>query len=61
MRRVMRTSAVVLGLSLCIVSRVFAVPGDLNLDGRVDFDDFFMFAANFGKEGPPDTLRYEWL
>ena len=53
----MRTSALFLGLSLSVASQVFAVSGDLNLDGRVDFDDFFLFADNFGKEGPPDTLR----
>jgi len=27
------------------------------MDGRVDFDDFFLFVDNFGKTGPPDTLR----
>jgi len=29
-----------------------AVTGDLNRDGTVDFDDFFLFADNFGKSGP---------
>lgn len=32
-----------------------ANPGDLDLDGDVDFDDFFIFAANFGKKGPRPT------
>jgi len=32
-----------------------AVLGDLNRDGIVDIDDFFMFASNFGKQGPPET------
>ena len=31
-----------------------AVTGDLNLDGAVDFDDFFILADNFGKSGPPE-------
>lgn len=34
-----------------------AVVGDLNLDGQVDFNDFFILADNFGKKGPVDTLR----
>jgi len=34
-----------------------AVTGDVNLDGKVDFQDFFLLADNFGAEGPPDTLR----
>ena len=32
---------------------VAAVTGDLNLDGKVDFDDFFIFADNFGRTGQP--------
>jgi len=38
---------------------VYAVTGDLNEDGVVDFNDFFIFSDNFGKEGPPilpDTI-----
>jgi len=42
---------------LLTATAVWAIPGDLNLDGVVDFEDFFLFADNFGKEGPPDTLR----
>ena len=30
-----------------------AVPGDLNSDGTVDFDDFFIFADHFGDTGTP--------
>ncbi len=36
-------------------SSVFAVTGDLNRDGIVDFDDFFIFADNFGLEGTPES------
>jgi hypothetical protein len=36
---------------------VDAVIGDLNLDGKVDLVDFFIFADNFSAQGPPDTLR----
>lgn len=31
-----------------------AILGDLNRDGQVNFDDFFILADNFGKTGPPD-------
>ena len=31
---------------------VAAIPGDLDLDGDVDFGDFLNFAQNFGKSGP---------
>ena len=34
----------------------YAILGDLNRDGRVDFADFFIFADNFGKEGPPEPV-----
>ena len=32
---------------------VHAVIGDLNLDGVVDLQDFFILADNFGREGEP--------
>ncbi|MBT5142043.1 MAG: hypothetical protein HOG99_13665 [Gemmatimonadetes bacterium] len=41
---------------------VSAVLGDLNRDGRVDIDDFFLFAANFGRIGSPEpatSLRFD--
>lgn len=47
---------ILLGLS---ISSSHAILGDLNLDGTVGFDDFFIFADNFGKSGPVDTLRVE--
>ena len=34
-----------------------AVTGDVNRDGVVDLDDFFLLAENFGKTGPPETYR----
>jgi ankyrin repeat protein len=37
--------------------KVSAITGDLNRDGQVDFDDFFIFADNFGKKGPPDEIE----
>lgn len=51
----------VVGLVLVAsVSPSYAVIGDLNRDGKVDFGDFFLFADNFGESGPPeepDTIR----
>ena len=45
---------------LCLsISSSHAILGDLNLDGTVGFDDFFIFADNFGKSGSVDTLRVE--
>ena len=44
-------------LLLTWVSAGSTIPGDLNSDGTVDFDDFFILADNFGRNGPPDTLR----
>jgi hypothetical protein len=55
-----RTLALVASLFLSAVPTL-AIPGDLNLDGRVDFDNFFLFADNFGQIGPPDTLRVEMI
>ena len=50
MRSIQYVAAFILLPSWC-----WGVPGDLNADGIVDFDDFFLFADNFGKMGPPDT------
>jgi hypothetical protein len=55
----------VVGVVLVSVTQAHGVLGDLNRDGVVDFDDFFLFADNFGKLGPPevdvvyDTLTVE--
>jgi hypothetical protein len=53
---------VVAVISLLHVTPVSAVLGDLNRDGRVDIDDFFLFASNFGKIGSPEpttSLRFD--
>jgi hypothetical protein len=34
----------------------YAVDGDLDKNGVVDFADFFIFADNFGKEGLPEII-----
>ena len=39
-------------LTLIEENYVAAIPGDLNLDGSVDFSDFLTFASNFGSSGP---------
>jgi hypothetical protein len=42
---------------MAIAVPAWSIPGDLDLDGDVDFQDFFIFAENFGKSGPAlDTL-----
>jgi hypothetical protein len=40
-----------LGVLAVFISSVNALTGDLDLDGDVDFDDFFLLADNFGKKG----------
>jgi ankyrin repeat protein len=40
---------------LVAVDSATAVPGDLNRDGKVDFEDFFILADNFGKTGSPES------
>ena len=42
----------VLFVLLITTSQAHGVLGDLNRDGAVDFDDFFIFADNFGESGP---------
>ena len=51
-------SAVVYSLvvSFTLPSKTEAVPGDINLDGVVDFDDFFLLADHFGESGIPEDL-----
>jgi len=55
----MRTLRLSLATAICAIAAIvhpcWAVPGDLDRDGDVDFDDFFMFADNFGKTGSPET------
>lgn len=36
---------------------VWGIPGDIDQDGDVDFDDFFILGDNFGKKGPPEYVR----
>lgn len=48
-------------LLLLIASPAFSVSGDLNRDGMVDYDDFFIFADNFGKSGDPDLTSTVFL
>lgn len=36
-----------------VMAQVEPIPGDLDRDGDVDFQDFLQFAQNFGKTGPP--------
>jgi hypothetical protein len=50
----MRTIKWVFVILLLVISPLHAVTGDLDRDGDVDFDDFFVFADNFGKTGPID-------
>ena len=43
-------------LAICLLySPAAAVVGDLNRDGTVDFDDFFLLADHFGQSGPSDA------
>ena len=43
-------------LVLCVLSfPAWAVVGDLNQDGKVDFSDFFILADNFGRSGLPEA------
>ena len=51
MKRILITA-----LLLIWASAGYGVPGDLNRDSVVDFDDFFIFADNFGMEGSPDVI-----
>jgi Leucine-rich repeat (LRR) protein len=43
--------------ALCLLSALpgDALSGDLNRDGVVDFDDFFLFGDQFGQSGDPDV------
>ena len=46
----------VVGLFVLMPCCADAVLGDLNRDGVVDFDDFFILADNFGKRGSPEQI-----
>ena len=39
----------------------FGIRGDLDRDGDVDFDDFFIFSDNFGNQGPAQLSDCEAL
>lgn len=41
--------------AITFTSTVKPIPGDLNLNGSVDFVDFLLFASNYGKTGPAPT------
>ena len=40
---------------------VCLIPGDLDLDGDVDFADFVAFASNYGRTGPRPTSHCDAL
>ena len=41
-------------LAILFACPTWAILGDLNKDGTVDFPDFFIFVDNFGQSGPPE-------
>ena len=50
----------VIWFCIIVAAPAGAIVGDLNLDSRVDLDDFFILSDNFGKTGEPDfpdTIR----
>ena len=50
-----RTLLPLFALLLYLVPEADALSSDLNRDGVVDFDDFFLFADEFGLTGEPDA------
>ena len=48
--------AFLLAVMLAMAGPASAVVGDLNRDGVVDLEDFFVFADNFGRRGQPETF-----
>ena len=48
---------VVLLMPVC----AWAILGDLNRDGQVNFDDFFLLSDHFGEKGPPDPPDTVWV
>ena len=42
-----------------MISTVFALNSDFNNDGKVDFDDFFLFADNFQKDVNKDNEKFD--
>ena len=55
-------SALWICLAICslpaISEAVRPIPGDLDLDGDVDLEDFFILAVNYGRVGPVPTVEY---
>ena len=43
------------GAIIRFIRSIEPIPGDIDLDGDVDFSDFLIFANNFGKSGPVPT------
>jgi hypothetical protein len=55
MRNYRRTGGMLLCLIAIGISTLLSqdrIPGDINSDGAVDFEDFLILANNFGKSGP---------
>ena len=54
----LRVAMLVMRVGVGLVARpATAVVGDLNADGKVDLQDFFILADNFGREGAPEVAR----
>jgi hypothetical protein len=52
----LRVAMLVVGVGL-VARPATAVVGDLNADGKVDLQDFFLLADNFGREGAPEVCE----
>ena len=47
------------GIMIAVVLQTpsWSITGDLDRDGDVDFDDFFLFSDNFGKTGEVEVSQ----
>ncbi len=55
----MKKKRLVILVFLILVSSAFALNSDFNNDGKVDLDDFFLFADNFQKEVNKDNEKFD--
>src|SRR3989338_2658279 len=44
---------------LILISVVFALNSDFNNDNKIDFDDFFLFAEEYGKNVDANNVRFD--
>src|SRR3989344_6814476 len=55
----MKRKRLIILVFLVLASSVFALNSDFNNDNKIDFDDFFLFADQYGKNVDANNVKFD--